>query len=220
MKILKFKLQFTLLAMLFCALLSEAHDFEVNGIYYTVTSFETSEVSVDGLNNSLEGIVTIPSSILVSDRTFTVTSIISAKGATIESVVIPSSVTKIGYAAFAGSSIEEIYLPDNVTSLGESAFINCSCLKKIRISPQITTLPKSVFEKCSSLVSIDWEPNPSSHGSISERAFYYCTALKSIRIPASMNSLGKYYANHSGLTAFYKCTALDSLIIEDGSSVQ
>lgn len=219
MKILKFKLLFTLLAMLFCAISSAAHDFEVNGIYYTVTSFETSEVSVDGLNNSLEGIVTIPSSIVVSGRTFTVTSIKSAKGAVIETVVIPSTVSQIGNSAFASTTIEEIYLPDNVTSLGEAAFYNCTRLKKIRISPQISTLPKSVFERCSSLVSIDWSPDPTSSGRISERAFYYCTALKSIKIPASVTELGKYGGTISNLTAFYNCTALDSLIIEDGSTI-
>ena len=218
MKNFQLKFQFALLVLFLCTMPSAAYDFEVNGICYTITSFETSEVSVDGLNNSLEGIVTIPSSIVVSGRTFTVTSIKSAKVAEIESIIIPSSVTKIGSSAFSNSSIEEIYLPDNVSSLGEYAFYECSCLKNIRISPQITTLPKAVFEKCSSLVSIDWSPDPTSSGQISERAFYYCTALKSIKIPASVTTLGTYHGTHSSLTAFYKCTALDSLIIEDGSS--
>ena len=41
-----------------------AYDFEIDGIQYTVISFEESIVRVDGLNQSLSGIIEIPSTII------------------------------------------------------------------------------------------------------------------------------------------------------------
>ena len=50
--------------------LVSAFDFEVNGICYTVTSFEEFTVAVDGFNESLSGIIEIPSSITYSNKNF------------------------------------------------------------------------------------------------------------------------------------------------------
>ena len=52
------------------------------------------------------------------------------------SIIIPDSVTSIGYWAFSGcSSLESIVIPDSVTSVGKSAFCGCSSLESIVVSP-------------------------------------------------------------------------------------
>ncbi len=85
-----------------------AYDFEVNGIGYTVTSFENNTVSVDGLNETMSGIIDIPSNITYNNRSFSVTAIKSCNSTKIKSVRIPSSISKIDDGAFIGSSIKSI----------------------------------------------------------------------------------------------------------------
>ena len=63
---------FILFVMMVLPLLVSAYDFEVNGICYTVTSFEEFTVAVDGFNESLSGTIEIPSSITYSNKTTSV----------------------------------------------------------------------------------------------------------------------------------------------------
>lgn len=98
---------------------ASAYDFEVNGIFFTVTSFDNYTVAVDGFNESLSGTIVIPSTITYSNRNFTVTSIKSGKGAEIESVQIPETVISIADYAFSRTSIKHIEIPDNVTDIGK-----------------------------------------------------------------------------------------------------
>ena len=59
----------SLITILFTGLMSIvgtrafAYDFEVDGIYYTIISFEDFKVEVNGFSSSLSGIVNIPSSV-------------------------------------------------------------------------------------------------------------------------------------------------------------
>lgn len=209
------KLFLSLMMMVLPSLVS-AFDFEVNGICYTVTSFEEFTVAVDGFNESLSGIIEIPSSITYSNKNFSVTTIKSGKSNRITTVLIPSSITEIGNGAFSGSSIQKIEIPDNVTSIGNAAFKGCTQLSSVRISKNVTRLNQELFEGCTNLTNIDWHP---AYGSIRGRVFYDCSSLKTIRIPAGVSLTGGLdysYSSASYVTIFKNCTSLDSLIIEDG----
>jgi len=59
-------------------------------------------------------------------------------------VIIPSSVTSIGNAAFIGCGLTSVIIPSSVTSIGESAFAGCSNITILTIS--MTTLP--LFTSC------------------------------------------------------------------------
>ena len=194
---------------------SFAYDFEVDGIYYTVTSFEDFIVRVDGLSPAISGIVNIPSVITYSNKEFTVTAIGSVKSNQIETVLIPPTITKIG--GFAGSSITSIDIPENVIELGAGAFANCMNLKNVRIPKNISTLQSSMFYGCTNLTQVDW--HPFCAGKILEEVFYDCSSLKTIRIPATVSEIGGpgyiLYGTER-ITAFKNCASLDSLIIEDG----
>lgn len=55
----------------------------------------------------------------------------------LQSIVIPNSVTEIGMRAFSGcTSLQSIVIPDSVTQIGESAFSRCSSLQSIEIVTQ------------------------------------------------------------------------------------
>lgn len=194
---------------------ASAYDFEVNGIFFTVTSFDNYTVAVDGFNESLSGTIVIPSTITYSNRNFTVTSIKSGKGAEIESVQIPETVISIADYAFSRTSIKHIEIPDNVTDIGKKTFMNCKSLASVSMSSNVTFLLHNVFSGCTNLKEFNWHPVKSSW--IWSRAFEKCTSLKSFTIPASVSATG---GNSDGSLpysqiAFYGCTSLDSLILAD-----
>ena len=104
------------LLFLFAALLplvASAHTFEVNGIYYNITSSTDLTVAVTyrgtstyQYSNEYSGAVTIPSTVSYNGYTY--------------------SVTSIGDGAFAScGSLTAITIPEGVTSIGSSAFYDC-----------------------------------------------------------------------------------------------
>ena len=118
-----------MLSLIFYVSYIRAYDFEVDGIYYTVTSFDEFLVKVDGFGPSVSGIVNIPSTISYSDKVFTVTEIGSGQSNQITTVLIPPTITKIGGRAFYGSSISSIDIPDNVECLNPKSFILSSIIE-------------------------------------------------------------------------------------------
>ena len=76
-------------------------------------------------------------------------------GELVTNLVIPDSVTEIGYSAFSGcSSLTSITIPDSVTSIGDGAFSGCSSLTSITIPDSVTEIGNSAFKDCTSLTSV------------------------------------------------------------------
>ncbi len=198
---------------------ASAYDFEVDGIYYTIISFEDFLVEVNGFSPSLSGIVNIPSSITYSNKHFTVCHIARiSSGNDLETVIIPSTITTIGDGAFSYTKIEYMYIPDNVTDLGDNSFEKCSRLKSIRLSSNIYMIPHGCFANCTNLEKVEWHPFING-SSIWGNAFANCTSLKTFTIPAGCHATGVCRIKENLVhISFYGCSSLDSLIIEDGLS--
>ena len=118
-------------------------------------------------------------------------------------IVIPSSVTSIGYSAFSFcDSLSEIVIPSSVTSIGDSAFSWCRFLSEIVIPSSVTSIGDRAFSLCRSLSEI---VIPFSVTSIGDSAFYGCDSLSKVVIPSSVTSIGK--------DAFFRCDSLSEIVI-------
>ena len=126
-------------------------------------------------------------------------------GESAETIVIPSSVTEIGWFAFSNfGNIKTVILHDGVTSIGENAFYRCGGLTSITIPDSVTSIGSAAFQWCSGLTSITI---PDGVTSIGYSTFYDCSGLTSITIPNSVTSIG--------YSAFYRCSGLTSVTIPD-----
>ena len=97
---------------------------------------------------------------------------------TLQSVLLPDTLTNIGSYAFYGcSELESIAIPSSVTSIGNSAFRYCRVLKSITIPSSVTSISNYTFQSCSELTSIIL---PNSLTSISSQSFSGCYALAEV----------------------------------------
>ena len=116
-------------------------------------------------------------------------------------LVIPNSVTSIGYYSFRGcTGLTSLDLGSGVTSIGSCAFTSCSGLTGDLVIPDsVTTIGLYAFAYCSGLTSVDLGRGITS---IDSHAFDGCTELTSLVIPDSITSMGSYtFKGCSGLTS-------------------
>ena len=118
------------------SIVTYAHDFEVDGIYYKITDPANKEVAVtykgssySGYDDEYTGKVVIPVIVTKGGSTYAVTSIgnCAFEGCSgLTSVTIGNSVTSIGIYAFSGcSGLTSVTIPNSVTSIGIYAFSGC-----------------------------------------------------------------------------------------------
>jgi len=169
--------------------------FEDKGITYLITGTNPLTVQVGddsrpAIYKSMTGELEIPASVKGTDgKDYAVTRI--GEGAFqecegITAVTIPSSVTSLGFQAFAWSGLTSITIPSSITVIENSAFWACQNLATVN-------LPNSLL--C-----------------ISNHAFEYCDALNSVSIPNSVISIG--YEAFKG-TGWYE-NQPDGLLYLDG----
>lgn len=206
----------------FCAsmLVSLAHDFEVDGIYYNITSSTdlTVAVTYQGSDkkefaNEYSGILIIPSTVTYDTKTYSVTSIAAETFwdcGSLASITIPSSVTSIDNFVFRNCiSLKEVIFEDGIETLSlgneyynytRSLFYYCP-LEKIYLGRNLT-YSSSPFSDKDELVSVTLGEGILSVG---DEAFYSCDNLTSITIPEGVTSIGGF--------AFNNCRSLTSVVI-------
>ncbi len=175
---------------------------EASGLYYILTSDSTARVTYfDTDLQYYSGDVTIPSSIVYGDWTYTVNEIgdmAFVNCPNLTSVTIPNTVTSIGVGAFSNTGLVSITIPDSVESIGEGLFVHCPDMVSVTLSDAITGIPDQTFRLCSSLASVTL----SSHlTTIGNRAFEGCGSLASITLPDGLQAIESSAFYNSGLTS-------------------
>ena len=221
-------------ALCFSCFLVNAYDFEVDGIYYEITSAAdlTAQVTYKSDSyNSYSGDIVIPDTVVYGGHTLSVTAIGASafrKCSDLKSIILGNSVKSIGSSAFYYcSGLKEIALPNAVESIGTSAFEYCTSLVSATIGDSLKSIGESAFYRCASLNEINL---PDALTSIGDYAFEYCSSLTSIIIPDAVTSIGdrafEYCSNLTSATigdgvtsiekeTFYKCTSLKEVSLPD-----
>ena len=186
----------TALLLLASPSLASAYSFEVDGIYYNITSTTDLTVMVTYKNtsyNSYSGDVTIPETVTYNGITYTITSIGNSafrECSSLTSITIPDAVTTIGNFAFNGcSSLTSVSIPEAVTSIGTYAFYGCTGLTNVTIGDAVESIGSCAFYNCTGLTSVSIGDAVETIGS---SAFRNCSSLTSITIPDAVESIGNY----------------------------
>ena len=231
----KIRFLLTTIAVLLCSVWTKAHDFEVDGIYYNITSETdlTVEVTYKGTSFSsaaYSGIVTVPKSVKYNEEIYSVSRIGNWAFyfcPALTEISIPNSVVYIGEEAFcACTSLTNITIPESVLSIGYDAFYEC---RKLPVEDYviyagnwavgITNMEQSSYTLRTNTVGLaDWlfygnrctnvlsVEIPNTVKYIGSNTFYGCSSLTSIIIPNSVTTIG------SGLFAY--CTNLTNFIMK------
>ena len=221
-----------------------AYDFKVGGLCYNKNS-DGNSVTVTYQSiyspsySNLSGALTIPPTVLYSNKTYAVTAIGNSafSGCTgLTSVNIPNSVTAIGNSAFSGcTGLTSVNIPNSVTAIGNLAFSYCSGLTSVNIPNSVTAIGNAALNRCSALESIEVGNGNSTYDSRNNCNAIIETATnkllfgcKNTIIPNSVTAIGNSaFSGCTGLTsvnipnsvttigsnAFYNCTSLTSVNI-------
>ena len=110
-------------------------------------------------------------------------------------IVIPNEISNcpvVGIASltFANcKSLESIVLPESISFIGDRAFMNCDSLKDINLPSQLKHIEHNTFNSCKSLEQINI---PDGVNVIELGAFQNCISLKNISFPSNMQTIGAY----------------------------
>jgi hypothetical protein len=197
-----------------------AYDFEVDGIYYDITSENTCAVTYESFNyetysaiSTYSGSIVIPETVSYNGTDYSVTEIknYAFQGCIgMTEVIIGNSVTSISYSAFSDcTGLTDVTIGSSVTSIDNDAFWGCTSLTKVNIE-DLEAWCKIKFKTpyCNPLtyahhlylgdIEVSSIKIPESVTSIGNYAFYECTSLTNVDIPESVTEIGR--------AAFYECS--------------
>ena len=195
----------------------------VNMPTYTYTVDDDGNATITGYSGNVSAL-SIPETIdghtvvAIGDKAF-------EKNTALTAVVVPDSVTSIGWYAFYRTGLTSIKLPENLEFLDSGAFSDCRGLTTIYIPKAMTKVgAHGPFSGCSNLQFVEFEQGITR---IPDYIFRNCDGKIRTVLPDSVTEVGWSAFGESGLAsiklsdnivfldslAFYKCTELTSIFI-------
>ena len=191
-----------------------AYDFEVNGVYYTISSIEDKTVVVDKGATPYSGNIRIPSTVIFKDKEMKVVELCdnSFSGSDIISVEIAEGIPKIGNYCFKNcKSLNSVSLANSIENIGVEAFSGCDNLTEIIMPSSLRNLGRSAFSQCKNLQNIVFSPLLEK---LNESMFYGCNKLNYLKIPKTIKSIGANVVEKIDILEFEE--GEDSLFCERG----
>ena len=211
------KKQLLLLVMMLLPMMAKAYDFELDGLYYNITSLQDLTVDVTYGDTPYSGEITLPSSVTYANKTF--------------------EVTGIAERCFANSQITAIHLPQSIKSLKIECFASCNELESLTIPGSVTSFERGVLLNCYKLNTLIIEDSENSLFFSRVTAYsngyspFRDCRLKSVYIgrtieSPSHNEQGLFHDQTSlndvvlgenvqtiQMSMFYRCTALETIVL-------
>lgn len=219
---------YTLLMAVIVSVVAQAAGTTLDGLCYNLdaeknTATVTHLLDSDGYNYpDLKGAVTVPSTVIIDEVSYTVTAIGTSAFADCEgiesvtlpvtvtsvgnyafngclnlrSVTLPGTLTEIGISAFAGTSITEVELSGDITAIKSGTFAGTE-LERVKLPATVEVIGEKAFAGCAKLREVALGDRLVS---IANGAFERCAALETIEFPSSLRSIGN--------RAFDGCKAL------------
>ena len=72
----------------------------------------------------------------------------------LETLTLSNRITNIGMFAFSGVGLKNLVIPDSVTDIGYGAFQNCSKLESVTVGTDLQTVGSSAFSSCDKLSKV------------------------------------------------------------------
>lgn len=127
------------------------------------------------------------------------------KHSSLERIIIPSSVTKMGYSVFyACESLQSVVLPDNLTEIDSSTFGFCKSLKHITLPRDLKTVNREAFEN----TGIEEIYLPEGMVTAGKDSFKRMYNLRVLHLPSTLKCIGE--------EAFSFCEKLEEVILPEG----
>lgn len=160
------------------------------GLTYTLNAADHTATVANYDNNTPDGVIDIPDTVISGGQ--------------------PYTVTAIGGYAFGSLStpinVSSVFIPATVLSIGDSAFIYCDALTTVTFAEnsQLKSIERAAFWGSEQVYPRFKEIKiPDSVETIGNGAFYDCRDLERITLPSALQTLST--------VTFYNCTALSEV---------
>lgn len=117
-------------------------------------------------------------------------------------IEIPASVTSVGYLAFDNAGLTSLFVPATITSFENNAFAVCQKLTDLTLEEGLTQLSANMFSDCSALTSVTI---PSSVTKMGNSIFWGCKKLiEVVMLPQQppVFGTGVFYSTHASLVIY------------------
>lgn len=119
------------------------------------------------------------------------------------SITIPSYVSEIGSNAFSGSGLTSIDIPNSVKKMGSYCFWGCTNMETATFNAAVTNIPEGTFSQ----TNIETITLPEEVTEIGIGAFQYCYNLKTVTGGINVKNIKDY--------AFNQCKFLETFTIHN-----
>ena len=216
------KIVFILIALFTLSVSAEV--VEIDGICYNLISKGNIAEVTGNPNHYYTGDIVIPETVTYNEVNYTVTTIKEKAFAncSLNSIVIPSSITKICSEAFSYGSVSSVKIKDlaawcninfesyfytNPLTNASHLFLNDEEIHDLVIPDGVKTITKNAFYQFRGLTSVKI---PSSVTNIEYECFAYCSEIKNIEIG---DSTSQEASTVLGGRIFYMCNNVDSVVL-------
>ncbi len=130
-----------------------------DGLVYRISHSEQCLCTLTGRGTCRDAVIYVPQTTVINNRAYTVNAVDDRafeNDTTLEQIVLPDTLTEIGYYAFSGcTALKSVVTGNGFSILRSSAFEGCTALEYLYLGKTLKTVGLNVVNGCSALTGID-----------------------------------------------------------------